>query len=63
MVLEDCDMVLGDSLDNVGTLNGHVYDLRLWSTALGAADVTMRLKALPEAGSPGLVVNFPFTEG
>ncbi|CAM9164819.1 unnamed protein product [Ectocarpus sp. 8 AP-2014] len=63
MVLEDCDMVLGDSLDNVGTLNGHVYDLRLWSTALGAADVTMRLKALPETGSPGLVVNFPFTEG
>lgn len=44
MVLEDCDIVLGDSLDNVGTLNGHVYDLRLWSTALGAADVTMRLK-------------------
>lgn len=44
MVLEGCDMVLGESLDNVGTLNGHVYDLRLWSRSLGATDVTMRLK-------------------
>eukprot|EP00752_Nemacystus_decipiens_P002251 g2132.t2 len=63
MLLEDCDLVVGDSLDTEGSLTGHVYDFRLWSRALTAADVAPGLKALPVAGAHGLVANFPFTEG
>lgn len=59
MVLEDCDMLLGDSLDNVGTLNGHIYDLRLWSRALGATDVTTRLK-VRKMDSPGIFCSIFF---
>lgn len=39
MLLEDCEMGLGKSLDADGNLNGYVYDFRLWSRALCAADV------------------------
>lgn len=39
MLLEDCDMVLGKTLDGDRTLNGYVYDFRLWSRALCATDV------------------------
>ena len=44
MLLEDCDMVVGESLDFEGSLSGHVYDFRLWSRALTAADVAPGLK-------------------
>lgn len=44
MLLEDCDMALGESLDTDGSFNGHVYDFRLWSRALTAADVAPGLK-------------------
>lgn len=44
MLLEDCDMLLGESLDTDGSLNGHVYDFRLWSRALATAEVAPGLK-------------------
>ena len=37
-------MVLGHSLDTEGSFSGHVYDFRLWSRALSAADVAPGLK-------------------
>lgn len=47
MLLEDCDMVVGQSLDTEGSLSGHVYDLRLWSRALAASEVAPGLKVIP----------------
>jgi len=44
MLLEDCDILLGESLDTDGSLNGHVYDFRLWSRALATAEVATGLK-------------------
>lgn len=32
-------MVIGASLDIETTMDGHVYDFRLWSRALSATDV------------------------
>lgn len=39
MLLEDCDMLLGGSLESEDTLDGYIYDLRLWSRALSLAEV------------------------
>lgn len=39
MVLEGCDVVLGQSLDTDEILLGHVYDFRLWSRALTVSEV------------------------
>ncbi|CAN0181713.1 unnamed protein product [Pylaiella littoralis] len=63
ILLEDSEMVIGSSLDIETTMDGHVYDFRLWSRALSATDVAAGRKALPVAGSHGLVANFTFTEG
>lgn len=49
MLLEDCDMVVGESLDTDGSLSGHVYDFRLWSRALTASEVAPGLKVLRSA--------------
>ncbi len=37
-------MLLGESLDTDGSLNGHVYDFRVWSRALATAEVAPGLK-------------------
>ncbi|CAM9143892.1 unnamed protein product [Scytosiphon promiscuus] len=63
MLLEDCDMVVGESLESEETLDGYIFDLRLWSRALTLAEVAQGRKALPFAGAHGLVINFPFSEG
>lgn len=44
MLLEDCDMVMGNSLESEESLDGYVYDLRLWSRALSAAEVAQGRK-------------------
>lgn len=44
MLLEDCDMVLGESLESEETLDGYIFDLRLWSRALSAAEVAPGMK-------------------
>lgn len=44
MLLEECDMMLGESLEVEGNFRGHVYDFRLWSRALTSAEVALGLK-------------------
>lgn len=44
MLLEDCDMEIGASVESETIFPGHVYDFRLWSRALTAADVAPGLK-------------------
>lgn len=44
MVVEDCDLVVGESRECEGTLNGHVYDLRLSAKALTATEVAVARK-------------------
>lgn len=39
MVLEGCDVFLGQSLDTDEILRGHVCDFRLWSRALTVSEV------------------------
>lgn len=44
MMLEDCDMRVGESLDIERAFSGHVYDFRLWSRALAPDEVASGFK-------------------
>lgn len=39
MVLDGCNLLVGESLETDSKLDGHVYDLRVWSRAIAVTDV------------------------